>query len=103
MVQELYVKAQCSESLVEFVKRLAGLIQSGPWEERESVNYPHGHYFRKYFGPLEIVAQIADDSEYPDADFLIWVRTGEDSSGRMGILSELLAEHGYAATRPKSN
>jgi hypothetical protein len=93
---ELFVKAPRSGSLSDFTEHLAKLIQSDPWEERESVNYPGGHCFRQQFGQLEIVAQVADDTEYLDADFLVWGRQGEDSAGHMDTLARALDQNGYA-------
>jgi hypothetical protein len=90
MMGELLIKAQHSEALSDFAKRLADLVQSAPWEEGGSENFPDGYYFRQRFGLLEIVAQIADDSEHPDADFLLWIRGSEDSGGLMDTLAQML-------------
>jgi len=73
-MRRLFIKAPHLESLKAFAGRLAVMSQSNPWEERDSVNCPAGHYFRQSFGPVEIVAQIADDPACPTANFLIWVR-----------------------------
>lgn len=91
----LFVKAPALASLSDFAEQLAKFVQSALWEERESVSFPDGHYFRQHFGQLEIVAQIADDAEYPDADFFVWRRKGKDLAGYMDTLARRLVQNGY--------
>jgi hypothetical protein len=98
-MKQFFIKVSGSQSLLHFAELLALITQSSPWEERDSVNYPEGHYFRQHFGPVEIVAQIADDSAYPDADFLVWERHG--SSGQINTLVEALAQRGYTCLQDK--
>ncbi|QOZ47208.1 hypothetical protein XH89_29780 [Bradyrhizobium sp. CCBAU 53340] len=94
-VPAFFVKAPRSMALRDFAEHLAKLAQSDRWEERDSVNYPDGYYFRQCFGQLEIVAQIADGTEFSDADFLIWVRKGEDMDRRTEALANMLVQSGY--------
>jgi hypothetical protein len=102
-MRQLFIKAPRSESLAHFASQIAVMSRSSPWEERDSVNYPEGRYFRQRFGALEIVAQVADDTEYPTADFLVWIRAGEDSSGHMTVLADALVQRGYALLDQNSN
>lgn len=103
---ELFIKALRSDSLTAFAEQLAVMSQSSPWEECDSVHYPDGRYFRQRFGSVEVVAQVADDFEYPAADFLLWIWNSKDSEGRMDIMADALTRHGYVLLpdppRPKS-
>ena len=94
-MRQLFVRAPLSASLPDFAEHLAKLIQSAPWEERESASYPDGHYFRQHWGRLEVVAQIADDTEHPDADFLVWARQDEGSAAPLDMLARGLVQSGY--------
>src|SRR6476660_9968099 len=70
MADLLIKKKQVTQTLDEFIKALPSLIGCGPWEERESSNYPpENRYFRCFAVGLEILACVADDSEFGEYDF----------------------------------
>jgi hypothetical protein len=107
MADLLIMKTQATQTLDEFVKELPVLLGCGPWEQRESSNYPpEDRYFRCCVLGLELVVCVADESEFTDYDFRLHF-TPEFRRDDRQFLTELadctarrLAIRGYDVLRP---
>ena len=107
MTDLLIKKNQSTQTLDEFIEALPSLLGCGPWKERESSNYPpENRYFRCFALGLEIIACVADDSEFMEYDFHLHL-TPEFSRSDSEFLFELadgvarkLVVSGYEVLRP---
>ena len=107
MADLLIKKTQATQTFDAFTNALPGLVGCSPWEERESSSYPpEDRYFRCFALGLEIVASIADESEFTEYDFRIHM-TPEFLRNDDAFLAELadcvarrLAVRGYQVLRP---
>ena len=84
-------------SLDRFAATISTLIHCTA-EERDSVNFPEGYYFRLRLENAEIMVQIADDTDHPDSDFLVWVPKGDDEIRQhlLAGIADHLHREGYA-------
>ena len=103
---ELLVRGKEGESLDLFVAGLPVLIGCGPWQERESSNYPEGRYYRCAVLGLGATASKSDDNEFSDYDFQLYFDP-EFFRAETSFLAELadcvarkLVISGYQVVRP---
>jgi hypothetical protein len=69
----LLIKNTQKQSLDAFVAILPDVIGCDRWEQRQSSNYVEERYFRRVVLGLEVIVAIADDSEFQDYQFSIWL------------------------------
>jgi hypothetical protein len=107
MTGELLIKKQNHQSLDDFVAVLSGILGCGPWEERESSNYPpEFRYFRCYALGMEITASIADKGEFSAFEFLLFLepellqRERAFLAGVADCIAKKLVLAGYEVLRP---
>ena len=107
MTDLLIKKRQATQTLDEFIKALPKVLGCGPWEQRESSNYPpENRYFRCFALGLEILACVADDSQFRDYDFGLhmeaefWRSDSEFLFELADCVARKLVVNGYEVLRP---
>jgi hypothetical protein len=70
-VSVLFVRAEHAEDLEAFSKKTLALLNLEAKETRFSDNWPGGRYVYKEALGLEIRLSTADNSDFPDYDFMI--------------------------------
>jgi hypothetical protein len=106
----LLIKSAQKQSLDAFVAILPNVIGCNRWEQRQSSNYVEERYFRQVILGLEITVSIADDSEFRDYKFSLWLRpigacAAETSfvNGLADCTARQFAVCGYEVLRPHDN
>jgi len=106
MTDLLIKKRQATQTLDEFIKALPSLLGCGPWEQRESSNYPpENRYFRCLALGLEVLVCVADDSEFREYDFNLHLaefwRSGSEFLFELAdCIARKLVVSGYEVLRP---
>jgi hypothetical protein len=108
MSAELLIKKTGSQSLDSFVAALPNIIGLDRFEERHSTNCPPDErYFRRIVLGLEITVCVADEAEFQDYDFSVWLKpvtshTREKSllDGLADCVARQFAVCGYEVLRP---
>jgi len=110
MSGELLIKGQTNQSLGDFVIVVSGILGCGPWEERESSNYPpEFRYFRCLALGLEITLSVSDDAEFSSYEFALFLQPEllqVDRAFLPGVadcIARKLVLAGYEVLRPYSS
>jgi hypothetical protein len=103
----IYIKKKANQSLDAFVCDLATALGCAQWERRQSSNYVEERYFRCSALGIEVIAAIADSSDFDEYDFWLFLEPragyGTDRSFLDGVadcIAWRLATFGYTVVRP---
>lgn len=75
MLANLYINSKSPITLAEFAQQAFSLLNISKFEERESCNYPDGHYFRGSALGFEVKISDADDSSIPGLQFWMVIKS----------------------------
>ncbi len=103
----LLIRKSPKQSLDAFVTALPDIIGCDRWEQRQSSNYIEERYFRRVVLGLEITVAIADDAEFQEYEFSVWLQpigpcAVEKSfvAGLADCVARQFACRGYEVLRP---
>ena len=107
MFGNLFIKTKNAQSLEAFARQIFVLLNVQPKETRYSENAPSGRYLYGEALGLRVVLTEADDSDFPDYDFLLCFRAQNDWAtidrhsldGLADIVAKHLARHGMKIAR----
>lgn len=103
----IFIKNDRNQSLDAFVSDLPVFLGCSQWEQRQSSNYVEERYFRSFAFGMEVVVAMADNSEFDEYDFWLFLerRAGYCTDrtfldGVADCIAWRLATFGYTVIRP---
>ena len=75
----------------DFSDQVASLAAIPTFKERDSLNYPDGHYYKLEHDAVTVSVAVADHIDFPDYNFWLTIRPKSNSAVTVSTFTENLA------------